>query len=156
MTDDPKLQDIARSLPFGGAPADNVLTAGQPSADQIVRLAAVGCAAVVDLRATGEPRGYDEPNVVAAAGMEYVHLPVTTETLSDREFDRLREYLREHGDRPVLVHCASANRVGALLVPFFMLDQQRSRDDAIALAQRVGIRSADLLQKALAYVAARS
>lgn len=156
MTDDSTQQEMARTLPYGGAPAENVLTAGQPTPDHLARLGAIGCVAVVDLRAAGEPRGYDEPKAVAAAGMEYVHIPVTTETLTDREFDQLREYLREHGERPVLVHCASANRVGALLVPFFMLDQKRSRDDAIAAAQRVGMRSADLLQKALAYVAARS
>jgi uncharacterized protein (TIGR01244 family) len=156
MADDPTPQEIARTLPYGGAPADNVLTAGQPTPDQIARLGRIGCAAVVDLRATGEPRGYDEPAAVAAAGMEYVHLPVTADTLSDGEFDRLREYLRAHADRPVLVHCASANRVGALLLPFFMLDQKRPRDEAVAMAQRVGMRSPDLLQKALAYVAARS
>lgn len=156
MAETPRLEDVARTLPFGGAPSENVITAGQPTAEQLTRLAGIGCAAVIDLRAAGEPRGYDEPRAVESAGMDYVPIPVISESVGDAEFDALREYLRAHADHPVLVHCASANRVGGLLIPYFMLDQGRPRDEAVSLAQRVGLRSADLLEKALAYVARRS
>jgi protein tyrosine phosphatase (PTP) superfamily phosphohydrolase (DUF442 family) len=152
MTDRTALKDLAASLPFGGAPTEGVITSGQPSASQLASLGAAGCVTVVDLRAPAEPRGFDEPAAVTASGMEYFPIPFTAETLGDAQFDRIREVLRERAERPLLVHCASANRVGALLIPFFMLDEGRSQNDALALAQRVGLRSAELAAKALDYV----
>jgi uncharacterized protein (TIGR01244 family) len=151
MDERPKLSELAASLPFGGAPTEGVITAGQPSAAQMEQLGAAGCVTVVDLRAPAEPRGYDERAAVAAAGMEYFPVPVTAETLTDAEFDRVREALRDRAERPVLVHCASANRVGALLIPFFVLDEGRSEEEALSLAKRVGLRDQALAAKALEY-----
>ena len=152
MADRPELKDVAATLPFGGAPTEGVITAGQPTAEQLSSLGAAGCVTVVDLRAPAEPRGYDEPAAVADAGMEYFPLSVTSDTLGDTQFDRIREILKDRADRPILVHCASANRVGALLIPFFMLDEGRSEPDALALAKQVGLRSPEMAAKALDYV----
>jgi protein tyrosine phosphatase (PTP) superfamily phosphohydrolase (DUF442 family) len=156
MTDRNELKDVAASLPFGGAPTEGVITSGQPSPAQLAGLGAAGCVTVVDLRAPSEPRGYDEPAAVTAAGMEYFPIPLTAETLGDAHFDRIREVLKDRVERPLLVHCASANRVGALLIPFFMLDERRPQAEALALAQRVGLRSPELAARALDYVRRRA
>jgi len=140
------------SLPNGTSPLPGVLTAGQPSAAQITQLAESGVRTVIDLRSPDEARGFDEPATVRAAGLSYRNIPVTSATLGDREFDELRALLRDENGRPVLVHCASANRVGALLIPYLVLDEKRSRDDALRIAREVGLRSDDLARSALAYV----
>lgn len=142
-------------LPNGSSPLPGVLTAGQPSASQITQLAQSGVKTVIDLRLPDEPRGFDEPAVVRAAGLTYRNIPVTPGTLGDREFDELRVLLSDESARPVLVHCAAANRVGALLIPYLVLDEKRSLDDALEIAGQIGLRSNDLARAALTYVAAR-
>lgn len=142
-------------LPNGFSPLPGVLTAGQPSASQVTQLAQSGIKTVIDLRSPDEPRGFDEPAAVRAAGMTYRNIPVTPGTLGEREFDELRALLRDESTRPVLVHCASANRVGALLIPYMVLDGKRSLEDALEIAGEVGLRSTDLARAARTYVAAR-
>ena len=140
------------TLPNGTSPLPGVLTAGQPSAAQLSQLAQSGVKTVIDLRSPDEPRGFDEPATVRDAGLEYRIIPVTPTTLGDREFDEVRTLLRDENARPILVHCGSANRVGALLIPYLMLDERRSRQDALRIARDVGLRSDDLARAALTYV----
>lgn len=142
------------SLPNGAAPLEGVLTAGQPTAAQIRQLAAAGVRTIIDLRPLSEPRGFDEPAAALDAGIAYHNVPVTPATLTDAEFDRVREILADPLQRPVLVHCASANRVGALLIPYLELDERRTAEDALATARQIGLRSDDLARSARAYTAA--
>lgn len=146
------LESVLTSIPYGTCPLPDVGAAGQPSPDAWDALARSGARTVVDLRAANEPRGYDEAAAVRAAGLEYVALPVTQQTLTDAQFDRLREILRDPGRRPILVHCASSNRVGALLLPFFALDQKQPLAKAIELAVDAGLRSQELAAMAVDYV----
>jgi uncharacterized protein (TIGR01244 family) len=148
-------QTIAANLPYGGAPLPGVVTAGQPAAADFARLATAGCTTVLDLCAPEEPRGFDEPAAVTAAGLEYVNLPVRSYTPDDSLFDQVRAVLRDEARRPLLFHCRSANRVGGLLLPYLMLDQGLSQDEAVAIAVQVGLRNGDLARAALAYVARR-
>jgi uncharacterized protein (TIGR01244 family) len=138
-------------LPNGAQPLAGVLTAGQPSAAQFSELAKAGVRTVIDLRSPVEARGFDESASVRAAGLTYRNIPVTPTTLGNHEFDEVRGLLRD-GARPMLIHCGSANRVGALLIPYLMLDEKQSRDDALRIAHDVGLRSEDLMRAALMYV----
>lgn len=139
-------------LPYGSCPVDGVAAAGQPDAAAWAQLASAGFRAVVDLREPNEPRGHDEPGEIERAGLEYLALPVGHETLGDREFDAIRSFVRDPAHRPVLVHCATANRVGALLLPYFALDEHKPVEEARKLAVEVGMRSPDYSQLALDYV----
>lgn len=149
--------DIAAAIPLpnGSAPIDGVLTAGQPTAAQFQQLAAAGIRTVLDLRPPGEPRGFDEAAAARAVGMGYHNVPVTAATLADADFDRVRELLGDPDRRPILVHCASANRVGALLMPYLTLDEQRTPEESLDIAHRIGLRSDELARTANSYIAAR-
>ena len=97
------------------APVDGISTAGQPDEAALKVFAERGYAAVIDLRTAQENRGLDEQAVVAGLGMDYRLLPIADP--SEINFDnarRLDELLQQY-DAPVLIHCGSANRVGALL-----------------------------------------
>jgi hypothetical protein len=59
--------------------------------------------------------------------------------------------VRRSAGHPLLFHCASANRVGGALIPYFILDQGMSEDDAVDAAMRIGLRGADLLEWGLDY-----
>jgi uncharacterized protein (TIGR01244 family) len=145
------LEAFAKSLPYGACPRDEIATAGQPTAAQLADAAREGIKTIIDLRAANEPRGYDEAAAVEAAGMEYVLIPVTPVSLNDAAFDKFLALMRDATRRPVLVHCASANRVGGLLLPYFLLDEKLSEPAALKLAQQVGLRSPEYAQMAVDY-----
>jgi protein tyrosine phosphatase (PTP) superfamily phosphohydrolase (DUF442 family) len=85
--------------------------------------------------------------------MEYVNVPVGHEDASDGAFDRFRELMADGERRPLLVHCSSANRVGALLIPYLVLDEGKSPREALDVASRIGLRSAGLKRAALRHAA---
>ena len=146
-----QLTQVLGSIPNAACPLPGVATAGQPSAAAWPRLAEAGYRTVVDLRAPEEPRGHDEPASVRAAGMAYVAIPVSHPTLGDAEFDSFREVVRAPERRPIFVHCATSNRVGALLLPYFALDQEMPLSDATRLAHAAGLRNPDLQNIAVDY-----
>lgn len=146
----------AIGVPNGSIPLPGMLTAGQPSAGQLEQLARAGIKTVIDLRPQEEPRGFDEPATARAAGLAYHNIPVSAATLGDKQFDEFRKLVGAGQEGMMLVHCGSANRVGALLIPYMMIDQGRTREDALHIARGVGLRSDDLAQMAIAYAEKRT
>ncbi|HKT07150.1 MAG TPA: sulfur transferase domain-containing protein [Gemmatimonadaceae bacterium] len=146
------LESVLSTIPYGTCPLPGVGAAGQPGSNNWKALASAGVRTVVDLRAPNEPRGHDEPDAVRAAGMAYVSIPVTQATLGDEQFDAVRKLVGDPARRPIVVHCASSNRVGALLLPYFVLDEKQPLDKAIELAMDAGLRSQELAALALEYV----
>jgi protein tyrosine phosphatase (PTP) superfamily phosphohydrolase (DUF442 family) len=129
----------------------NLLTGGQPNAAQLQALKEAGGVIVLDLRDPMEPRVVDEPAVVQSLGMEYVNIPVRAGALDDLTLERILSVLRSAGGRSVFVHCGSGNRVGGALIPYFVLDRKLDEPDAIDLAMRVGLRSAEMMEWGLDY-----
>ncbi len=146
------VHEITPGMANAGQPLEGVVTAGQPEQGHLERLAAAGYKTVIDLRIPQEPRGFDEPEVVGRAGMEYANIPVGHEGVDVETFDRFRRIMTDPERRPALVHCSSANRVGALLIPYLILDEGKSSEDARDIAARVGLRSDELERAALRYV----
>jgi protein tyrosine phosphatase (PTP) superfamily phosphohydrolase (DUF442 family) len=134
------IDEVAPGMAYAGQPLEGVATAGQPDREQLELLAEAGYKTVIDLRTFEEPRGFDEPEIVGQAGMEYVSIPVGHEDIDDGTFDRFRERMADQGRRPVLVHCSSANRVGAL--PRARRGQERGRGVRDCLAGRTAKRRA--------------
>lgn len=95
-------------------PVSGLTTAGQPDEAAFRVFAENGYHTVIDLRTAEEDRGLDEPAVVDQLGMRYIAMPIGA---GDINFDKARELaeLLDRSEGPILLHCASANRVGALL-----------------------------------------
>ena len=142
---------LPAGLPNGSQPLPGIITAGQPSAEQLEALARDGVATVVDLRGTTEPRGFDERALAARLGLDYHNIPITT-TIGTAEIDAVRALLRDRAGKAVLVHCKSANRVGGAMLPYLILDEHLSREDALNVAQQIGLRSEEFAHDALDYV----
>jgi protein tyrosine phosphatase (PTP) superfamily phosphohydrolase (DUF442 family) len=146
-------REITPELENVGYPLEGVATAGQPEHDHLERLAEAGYRTVLDVRTLEEDPGFDEAETVRNAGMEYVNMPleVKPEAFTDEVFERARELLADAGRRPILVHCASAVRVAPLLIPYLILDEERSPDEALEIASRVGPQQDELTDAALRY-----
>lgn len=130
----------------------NVITGGQPNAQQLRALKEAGGGIILDVRDPMESRPIDEPALVQQLGMEYVNIPVRAGSLDDATLDRILAVLRGAGERTVFFHCGSGNRVGGALLPYFMLDQGMEEEDAVDQAMRVGLRSAEIMEWGLSYV----
>lgn len=105
----------APDLPNRKDPLPGITTAGQPSADQLAAAAAAGYKSVIDLRTAGEDRGMDEKATAERLGMSYANLPIKGATDITYANAAALDKLLSKAEQPVLVHCASGNRVGALL-----------------------------------------
>src|SRR5687768_7266915 len=124
----------------------NVISGGQPTADQLKALKAAGGDIVLDLRDPMEPRPVDEAALVRELGMEYINIPVRAGSLDDTTLEHILAVLRGAGDRTVFFHCGSGSRVGGALIPYFILDQGLEEQDAVDQAMRVGLRSAEYME----------
>jgi uncharacterized protein (TIGR01244 family) len=131
-------------------PVDGMTAAGQPDKAAFEAFAQAGYVAVVDMRAPDEDRGLDdEAGLVESLGMEYVAFPIASGDEISYESARNLDELLAGYEGPVLVHCASSNRVGALLA---LRESLRGADDGAALeyGRRAGMtRLEPLVQEVL-------
>ena len=96
-------------------PLAGITTSAQPDRVSLRALAAAGYSAVIDLRAADEDRGFDEAGLVEDLGMSYIALPVAGAADANFQNASALDRLLAGVDGPVLIHCASGNRAGALL-----------------------------------------
>ncbi len=145
-----ELGEVSNIHAFG-----DIWLAGQPSPADFAKASAGGVKTVINLRHDGEIQGFDEPAVVAGLGLNYIHLPwAKPDELTDAVFDQARELLNT-AERPILLHCGSANRVGALWIPWRVLDGGLTFDEALAEAKTVGLRTPDYITRAQEYLDAQ-
>lgn len=90
------------------------LTGGQPTEEQIERVARAGFRSIVNLRTEGENGGWDEEPRVTELGMRYISLPIDGEGLTVENARKLAEVVGDPELYPMFLHCGSGNRVGAL------------------------------------------
>ena len=122
-------------------PRPGLHTGGQPSLAQLDALAAQGVRTVIDLRAPGEDRGYDEARELRQRGMNYLRLPITgAQDLSPANAASLKTLLDASG-QGVLLHCASGNRAGALLALMAAQQEQLAPAQALELGKAAGMKS---------------
>jgi len=148
-----ELLDAISGVPNASEPIPGLVTGGQPLARHLTALKQAGCALVLDSRDPMEPRPLAEPEEVAAAGLEYVCVPMGHSRGNDATLAKIREVLKANvGERKMFYHCASGNRVGASVIPYPMLDQGFVEEDAVNAAMRMGTRNSELMEWALEYV----
>jgi protein tyrosine phosphatase (PTP) superfamily phosphohydrolase (DUF442 family) len=145
------LLDAIKGCPNAALPLPWLATAGQPSADHFAAARDAGVKVVIDLRDPMEPRPFDEAATLTALGITYVNVPVASGALSDQVMEKVLTAVRANANEPTILHCASANRVGGALIPYFILDQGMDEQAAIDAAMAVGLRSADLMEWGLNY-----
>jgi uncharacterized protein (TIGR01244 family) len=156
------------------------LSAQQPQKETIdgirnfTRLDGGGCAGATEPRALAEvaKRGYksvvnlrdatetgaaieESRQAAEAAGLRFIHLPLNTSKPDMAVADAFIKAVSDPANQPAFVHCASANRAGALWMTKRMLVDKWPEDRALAEATTIGLTNQTLKQFALDYVAAR-
>ena len=137
---------ILLALAFAGSshaaelrhPRPNLYTGGQPSAQQLQEAAHTGVTTVIDLRAPQEDRGYDEQAAAEKLGLRYVRLPISGPGDINEANART---LHNLDAGTTLLHCASGNRVGALLALARARVDGASGEDALQFGRAAGLGS---------------
>lgn len=124
-------------LPNGLEPLPGVVVGGQPTRDQLDEAAARGLKTVINLRAEGESDiGRAD---VEARGMTYVALPIAgTQDLTAANAAALDAALAA-AEQPVMVHCGSGNRVGALFALRAHYLDGAAAEEALAFGKEAGL-----------------
>lgn len=125
-------------IPNRAEPLDRITTGGQPSAEALAAIAEQGFTAVIDLRSAAEDRGFDEASTVEGLGMSYISLPVSGAGGVSYENANALDRILADIDGPVLLHCSSSNRVGALLALRAKL-KGADEEEALALGVDAGL-----------------
>lgn len=134
-------------------PDKGVMAAAQPTGEQLQVLAEEGYKTVIDLRAPEEPRGYDEVEAAKANGLTYVNVPVTIENMDQATIDRFVKVM-DKAEKPILLHCASSNRVGALWYAY-LVEKGMAPAEALEKGRAAGLKNPELTKKIEALVAER-
>ncbi len=132
-----------------------VMCGGATTPEAFPELKKQGFASVVNLRRESEP-GADIPAATAAAkaaGLKYIHIPVDGANPQAASADAFLAAISDKANQPAYIHCASANRVGAMwLIKRVVVDGwdiPRASEEAAA----IGLTNATLKQFAIDYAA---
>jgi len=133
---------------------DSFTTGGQPTGEAYVKAAANGFRAVLSLRTNSE--GVDlvlERARVKSNRMRYFNIPVNSAAPRAEQADEFLRIARDKTNHPMLVNCASANRVGAFMMILRVVEQGWSEEQALEEAIKIGLASDGLKRFASDYIA---
>ncbi len=131
-------------IPNARVTKTGLLIGGQPTPEQLEAIQEAGYRMVVTLRTDAEPGDEGEQAAVERMGLKYVSIPVAgAKGLTEANARALDKALGEVDVLPAVVHCATGERVGALLgLKAFVVDRV-SAAAAIDLARSLGMKRLD-------------
>jgi protein tyrosine phosphatase (PTP) superfamily phosphohydrolase (DUF442 family) len=144
--------DVPRVLCLDGSFA----TGGQPTDQAYAKAAASGFRSVLSLRTASEGINLmRERALVEKNNLRYFNVPVVSSAPRPEQADEFIRLVKEKSNHPMLINCSSANRVGAFMMIFRVLEQGWSEDKALEEAIKIGIRGDELKKFARDYIAQR-
>lgn len=119
----------------------NIYLGGQPTPEDFAAFKEAGGKTVISLRGEGESTSFDQAAVLADLGLTY-HNPgfSSPDQLSEPIYRRVRDLLASPINEPILLHCASGNRVGAVWMAHRVLNHNVPYDQALEEAKAIGMK----------------
>lgn len=122
------------------SPEPNRYRSGQPSSEEFKVLAKKGVKHVIDLRPAQETPDSDEAAQVMSEGMAYYNIPISSaDDLTIENVRIIDDILLKAGEENVLMHCASSNRVGAIMALRAAWLNGKSKNSAIEIGKSWGL-----------------
>jgi uncharacterized protein (TIGR01244 family) len=130
-------EDLLRNgrAPFEG---QEILVGGQPTPGQLERARELGYKTVINLRQPEEKDSTD-PELVRQLGMTYVSIPISGPPDMTEEKARALAEAMAAAESPVMVHCASGNRVGGLFAMKAYYVDGMNPEEALAVGKAAGM-----------------
>ena len=137
----PNIKNYTRAAPFVG-------TAGKLTSDGVKEAQDLGFKLIIDIRQPTEGGVKEEQAQAATLGLAYQNIPFAKDETAWRQVEEIEALLAESSNYPVLIHCGSANRVGA----FWALYRYRPgvpAQIAIEEGRAIGLKSREAQTRAL-------
>jgi uncharacterized protein (TIGR01244 family) len=116
--------------------SERITTSGRLQESDPARLAAIGVRHVINLALADHPEALpDAEGVMAAAGLDYTHIPVPFDAPGEEHYRAFKSAL-EASDAPVHVHCIMNWRVSAFFYRYHR-EQGMDEPEARALMTRI-------------------
>ena len=117
----------------------DVATAGQPSDQGLADIKKAGFKTIINLR-TEQEGSLEERPKVEGLGLEYHNIPIGSDGISKDQVAVFEKILGDPANRPVFVHCASSNRVGAMWFIHQVLGEGKDEASALEEARKAGLK----------------
>ena len=85
--------------------------------------------------------------------MHYLNIPVVSSAPRSEQADEFIKLVQNKANHPMLIVCASANRVGAFMMIYRVIESGWSEDKALEEASKIGLSSEELKQFSRQYIA---
>jgi uncharacterized protein (TIGR01244 family) len=133
-----------------------VACAGAVTPEAVAGIKKIGFASIINLRLETEPGANIEAEAAAAkaAGINFVHLPLSGTAPDPAVADRFLKIITEPGNQPAMIHCASGNRAAAMWLIKRVLIDKWDTDRALEEASQLGSMSPVMKTFALDYIQA--
>jgi uncharacterized protein (TIGR01244 family) len=114
-----------------------------------------GFKAIINLRQASENGANVEENRARATalGLKYIHIPFNGAAPENKTVDDFLATISDKANQPVYIHCASANRVGAVWLVKRVIQDGWPVEKATQEAKLIGLTNAALEKFALQYIA---
>ena len=76
--------------------------------------------------------------------MRYFNIPVVSSAPRPEQADEFIRLVKETSNHPMLINCSTANRVGAFMMIYRVLEQGWSEEKALDEALKIGLRGEEL------------
>lgn len=122
-------------------PVTGVTACGLPGPEDLRAAHAQGARMIVNLCASHE-LSFDEQALAASLGLGYANIPIRgTQDLTKEAALRLAAVVDSPSNRPVVVHCASGNRVGAMFALKAFYGEGATVEAALQAGRAAGLKT---------------
>jgi protein tyrosine phosphatase (PTP) superfamily phosphohydrolase (DUF442 family) len=132
---------------------EQICTGGQPKLEELEKLKGEGVRGILNLRRPtekqtpvpgGESTPYDaeaEAEQAQRLGLRYFNIPVDGEAPTDAQVEEFLKVTADEANRPLFIHCSSANRVGGFWMIRRVVVDRWTVEEAEKEARRIGLRN---------------
>lgn len=114
----------------------------QPTREDLEALKAQGVKRVINLRTLQEGDVVGKERLwLKQLDVEFIHFPISGSDINVSASQKLSSLLDQSEGVPTLLHCASGNRVGALLAIAYYQGKDVSIEEALEYGKKRGLRS---------------
>ena len=111
--------------------SENIASSGQPDVAEFRDIATAGYDVVVNLAMPDSDFAIpEEGNIVTAAGMAYIHIPVPFDAPTAEHLRQFIKVMQIYSDYKIWVHCALNYRVSAFLYQYQRMVNGLPHDEA--------------------------
>lgn len=136
------IPDAVADVPNIHHPTTQHFTGGQPNASQLQAFHRLGVRHLVDLRPPEEAPDLNGAAQTSRAGLAYYHIPIAGgDDLTRDHVAVLDTILKRIDGEKTLLHCASSNRVGAMMALHAAWHEGKNQQEALQLGRDYGMTS---------------